>query len=93
VSALPDELPRKTVQKWRNALLDPDLQLGIDWLRRYKAPRIDRATVPAMVESGISLAAYHSALDDIETLLTALPKVEKSAEAPGLVMPDSHDEE
>jgi hypothetical protein len=92
VSALPDELPRKTIIAWRQFLGTADGQLGLDWIRRNHCPRIDRETVPGMVESGIALAQHHASLDDIERILTSLPKVERSAEQPGLEMPDSQDD-
>lgn len=80
MSALTEDLPRKTIQSWRNFAQTPEFRLGIDWLRHNRAPKPGGATEGDMLKSALSWNAYMAALEDIEDVLTRLPKSEPSLE-------------
>lgn len=85
----PVELERKTVLAWRNFLQTNEAQAGLDYLRRVRRPSIDRSTQAAMMESTIGQGFYLCALEDIEDVLTAIPKVEKPLDEPPMEAPGS----
>ena len=82
---LPDELPRNVVLAWRKFLETNEAQVGIEWLRQREAPKIDKSSTPAMIESAVAITTHHDILNKIGEVLTALPKNERSTDDPGLV--------
>lgn len=69
------QLPQSVVQKWRLWASDPAFEAGIGFLRYSKAPSIpqDRSAADKF-EAAVEWNGYQSALNDVESLLTELPK-------------------
>lgn len=84
LSIYKQDLPAKTIQKWRNFAADPAFITGIDWLRHVHAPKLTGGTPIEKFESAIAWHAYQKALSDIEDRLTALSADDRSIEEPPL---------
>ncbi len=91
---LTTELSRKHVQEWRNFAMSAAFAAGIDHLRHNHAPRIGVTEPGEMLKNAFAWQAYQQALNDVENVLTSLPKKEQSIEQPGLVStaPDEPEE-
>ncbi len=83
MSALTEELPKKTVMAWRQFLGTPEGQYGIDWLRRNNV-RLKGETDLQMVRAASKTEGYWEALDDVEDRLTKLPETPRTLDEPPL---------
>lgn len=86
MSALTEELDRKTIIAWRAFAQTGPFQEGIDWLRHNRAPKVG-GTEAEMLKSAISWSAYMQALEDIQDKLTEIPKKEESLDEKPLNSP------
>lgn len=67
-------LDKKVAGAFRDFASDGALIIGLDYLRRYHAPKLSRGTPETMMHDAINLQGYMQALDDVENVLTTLPK-------------------
>lgn len=86
MSALTEELDPKVVRSWRAFAETPHFQLGIDWLRHNRAPKVG-GTEAEMLKNSLSWSAYMQALEDIQDTLTNIPKKEDSLDEKPLNSP------
>lgn len=83
MSALTEELPKAVVLEWRKFMGTPAGQAGIDWLRHNR--RIaDGKTDMEIVRAATEWKGYMAALEDVQDVLTALPKKPAEIDEPGL---------
>ena len=82
--SVPIELPRKVIQNWRDFSGDPAFTIGIDHLRHHHAPSISGGTPVEKFEAAVAWHAYQKALNDLEEVLTALPKPKADLDEPSL---------
>jgi hypothetical protein len=80
-----EQLSKKDKMAWRNFAMNPAFSIGLDWCRRFGAPKISKGSVQEMLESAIAWNAYISCIESIESLADPDPIPEQSAESPGLV--------
>ncbi len=81
---VPLELPRKVIQTWRDFTGDPAFTMGVTYLRHHHAPSISSGTAVEKFEAAVAWNAYQKALNDLEEVLTALPKAQGSLDEPGI---------
>ncbi len=72
--SVPRELPRKVIQSWRDFVGDPAFTMGIEYLRHNHAPSISSGTAVEKFEAAVAWNAYQKALNDLEEVLTEIPK-------------------
>lgn len=82
--SVPSELPRKVIQDWRDWVGGAACTVGIDYLRHHKAPSISGGTPVEKFEAAIAWNAYQQALNDVENVLTELPKAAATLDEPSL---------
>lgn len=83
MSKLTQELPRKTIMAWRDFAGTYEFIQGIDWLR-HNRKRASGTTPTELIESAVGWSNYMDALDDVQDVLTELPKPAANLEEPGL---------
>jgi len=66
-------LDKKVIGAFRDFANSGFLIQGIEFLRRYEAPKVKAGEVQQMMHDAIELKGYLAALDDVENILTTLP--------------------
>ena len=70
---------------WRNFVGTPEFQQGIDFLRHKKRPGIPPgASAAEKFERAVEWNGYQNALNDVEIILTELPKDDSSLDEPSI---------
>lgn len=71
-------LDKKVIGAFRDFASAGFLVQGLDFLRRYEAPKVKAGEVQQMMHDAIELKGYMAALDDVENILTTLPARERT---------------
>ena len=66
-------LDKKLIGAFRDFASSGFLVQGLEFLRRYEAPKVKAGEVQQMMHDAIELKGYLAALDDVENILTTLP--------------------